>query len=94
MNNLTKLQLKLICKTNNIKGYSKYRKADLINYINSFNLNINRQVNEFLKNKPNQCKTTTKYKNNEAFGITCEYVTCNLYGLENNLKDRIITRNN
>ena len=90
---LTIKDLKKICKDNKIKGYSKYKKNDLINYIKSKKLNINNQVNEIIKNKPKQCKTTTKYQNNEAFGITCEYITCNLYNLENNLKDRIITRN-
>ncbi len=89
MNNLTVKQLKTICRSNNIRGYSKYRKTELIQHISLYNLDID--ISQYTNNS--KCKTTTMYKNNEALGITCEYVTCNLYGLENNLKDRIITRN-
>ena len=89
-NILTVKNLKIICKNNNIRGYSKYNKNPLIQYILSFNLNID--ISQYTKNST-RCKTTTKYKNNEAFGITCEYGMCLLYNLENNLQNRIITRN-
>jgi len=93
MDNLTIKQLKSICRNHNIKGYSKYRKKELIECILSYNFVMDNETNEMIKNNSKRCKTTNKYKNNEAFGITCEYITCNLYNLENDLQDRIITRN-
>lgn len=93
MNSLTIRELKIICKNNNIKKYCRYRKDDLVKYIESFKLNNENEVNELLKKKSLNSKTTTKYKNNESLGITCEYIICNLYGLDNDLEDRIITRN-
>jgi hypothetical protein len=85
MKYLTIKQLKSICKNNKIKGYSNKRKDQLIDLIIKNNIDVDIEPNT--KNK-----TTNKYKNNEAFGITCEYITCKLYGLENKLEDRIITR--
>ena len=40
LNNLTITQLKKICKNNNLRGFSKLRKNELMNYIVDKNINI------------------------------------------------------
>jgi hypothetical protein len=86
--------LRIICKENNITGYSKFNKPKLIKYIKTHDIsNIDEIINEKLKVLPIKSTTTKKYDNNEQFGITCEYVLCSLYQLDNNLENRITTSN-
>jgi hypothetical protein len=70
LNQLTIKSLHSLCKENGIKGYSKYRKHDLINYIMNHSINVS-------KTPPSNPVLRT-----EDLGKTVEYALCLLYGLE------------
>lgn len=70
LNQLTIKSLHILCKEKGIKGYSKFRKHDLINYIMN-----NSPKNPVLPPSQPTLKT-------EDLGKTVEYALCLLYGVE------------
>lgn len=81
---LTVAELKLLCKNNSILNCNTLKKNELIKKINNnLNKKITSEIDTIFYNK---------FKNNESFGITCEYVLCTLYDLNNRLENRIHTK--
>jgi hypothetical protein len=64
---------------NKLKYYIKINKKYNILTFYFYNKNLNTNNNKVINNKTN----------NESFGISCEYVLCSLYKLDNNLYNRI-----
>lgn len=77
-------KIKLIYLINQyIRKNKKYNLISIF-YNNQFNNQFNTVTNKLINN------TVINNKfNNESFGITCEYVLCLVFNLDNNLKSRI-----